>query len=205
MTRLARLCVLATLFLAVFGQGSWAAPAYRVYAEQLIQNPPQAVVIRSDLEALLDSLAQNARLSKKRKSFISSAQFKTLARAQAIDMVLGDYVGHRSLSGHSFHARFQAFADNPDLYSARGENAARERSSGPAGGAKARRLFDQWLRSGGHRRNLLSRSYDHVSSGVVQKGNHLYAVQIFWREEEATGGSGSGAEVCKLWFWGKCL
>jgi uncharacterized protein YkwD len=204
MTRLARLCVAALLFLAVFGQTGWAAPAYRAYAEQLTSNPPQAVVIRTDLEVLLDSLAQNARQSKKRSSVISSEQFKTLARAQAIDMVLGDYVGHRSLAGHSFHARFQAFADNPELYTARGENAARERSGGPAGEAKARRLFEQWLRSGGHRRNLLNRSYNHVSSGVVQKGSHLYAVQIFWREEEA-GGSGSGPEVCKLWLWGKCL
>jgi uncharacterized protein YkwD len=204
MARFASWCFLAAMFLAVFGQSGWAAPAYRAYAEQLIQNPPQAVVIRPDLEILLDSLAQNARLSKKRNPVISSTQFKTLARAQAIDMVLGDFVGHTSLKGYSFHARFTAFADNPELYPARGENAARERSDGPVGEAKARRLFEQWLRSGGHRRNLLSRSYDHLSSGVVQKGDHLYAVQIFWREP-APSESGSGADVCKLRLWGKCL
>jgi len=204
MVRFAGRCFLAVMFLAVFGQSGWGAPAYRAYAEQLIQNPPQAVVIRADLETLLDSLAQNARLSRKRNPVTPSTQFKTLARAQAIDMVLGDYVGHTSLKGYSFHARFAAFADNPELYPARGENAARERSTGPAGEAKARRLFDQWLRSGGHRRNLLSRSYDHLSSGVVQKGDHLYAVQIFWRETPAEEG-GSGADVCKLWLWGKCL
>jgi uncharacterized protein YkwD len=161
-----------------------AAPAYRAYAEQLAQEPPGSVVVRPDLEKLLDSLAQDARAAKKRRVLSSSSQFKIAARAQAIDMVLGDFVGHRSRRGHSFHARFEAFAGDPDLYSARGENAARERSEGPADDAKARRLFKQWLDSGGHRRNMLNRSYNRVSSGVVQKGDHLYAVQIFWSEPE---------------------
>jgi hypothetical protein len=31
---------------------------------------------------------------------------------------------------------------------------------------------------------MLNKSYNRVSSGVVQKGNHLYAVQIFWTEPE---------------------
>jgi uncharacterized protein YkwD len=205
MMKFAGLGFAAAWFLAVFCQTGAAAPPYRAYAEELTRNPPQSVVIRPDLETLLDSLAANARLSQKRNPAISSPQFKTLARAQAIDMVLGDYVGHQSLKGYSFRARFAAFADNPDLYPARGENAARERSDGPADEAKTRRLFDQWLRSGGHRRNLLSRSYDHMSTGVVQKGGHLYAVQIFWRVKPDTAEGGSGAEVCKLWLWGKCL
>jgi uncharacterized protein YkwD len=166
------------------GQPADAAAAYRAYAEQIAEQPPENVVVRPDLETLLDSLAQEARAAKKRRMFGSSPQFKTAARAQAIDMVLGDFVGHTSLKGYSFHARFAAFAGDPDRFSSRGENAARERSRGPAGEAKARRLFRQWLDSGGHRRNLLNRSYNRVSSGVVQKGDHLYAVQIFWTEPE---------------------
>lgn len=195
--------LLATLFFAVCCQEAQASAAYRAYAEQLAKEPPGTVIIRPDLEALFDTLAQRTRAEKKRKPLTSSWQFKIAARAQAIDMVLGDYVGHKSLKGHSFHARFAAFAENPDRYPARGENAARERSSGAPGEAKARRLFDQWLRSGGHRRILLNRSYNHVSSGVVQKGNHLYAVQIFWTEDATSGASES--DVCKLRLGGKCL
>jgi hypothetical protein len=30
----------------------------------------------------------------------------------------------------------------------------------------------------------MNRSYNRVSTGVVQKGNHLYAVQMFWTERE---------------------
>jgi uncharacterized protein YkwD len=165
------------------GPGAEAAPAYRAYAEQLIRQPPEGVAIRSDLESLLDGLAQQARAAKKRP-LVASEYFKTAARAQAIDMVLGDFVGHTSLKGYSFRARFAAFAEDPEQFPARGENAARERSGGAAGEAKARKLFQQWLDSGGHRRNLMNRSYNRVSTGVVQKGDHLYAVQMFWTERE---------------------
>jgi uncharacterized protein YkwD len=174
--------VWAGLFLGLAPE-TIAASAYRAYAERLTQQPPQGVAIRADLESVLDGLAQQARAGKKRPLVVSTF-FKTAARAQAIDMVLGDFVGHTSLKGYSFRARFTAFSEDPDQFPARGENAARERSAGPAGEVKAKKLFKQWLDSGGHRRNLMNRSYNRVSTGVVQKGDHLYAVQMFWTEPE---------------------
>ena len=162
-----------------------AVSPYRAYAEKLASEPPAHVVVRPDLEALLDSLTQGIRLASNRRAISPGPEFKVAARAQAIDMVLGDFVGHKSLKGYSFGARFAAFAEDLDRYPARGENAARERSEGPAGEAKARRLFQQWLDSGGHRRNMLKGSYNRVSTGVVQEGDNLYAVQIFWSEPES--------------------
>jgi uncharacterized protein YkwD len=174
--------VFAALFLC-FAPQAKAASAYRDYAEQVTRQPPEGVSVRPDLEATLDGLAQQARAGKNRPLVVSTF-LKTAARAQAIDMVLGDFVGHTSLKGYSFRARFAAFAEDPDQFPARGENAARERSGGPAGSAKAKKLFQQWLDSGAHRRNLMNRSYNRVSTGVVQKGDHLYAVQMFWTERE---------------------
>jgi uncharacterized protein YkwD len=174
--------VLAALFLCLAPQ-AMAASAYRAYAEGVTQQLPEGISVRPDLEAILDGLAQQTRAGKNRPLMVSTF-LKTAARAQAIDMVLGDFVGHTSLKGYSFRARFAAFAEDPDQFPARGENAARERSRGPAGPAKAKKLFQQWLDSGGHRRNLLNRSYNRVSSGVVQKGDHLYAVQMFWTERD---------------------
>jgi uncharacterized protein YkwD len=174
--------VLAAVFL-FFAPQAMATSPYRAYAEQVTQQLPEGIAVRSDLEAVLDGLAQQARAGKNRPLMVSPF-LKTAARAQAIDMVLGDFVGHTSLKGYSFRARFAAFAEDPDLFPARGENAARERSRGPADPAKAKKLFQQWLDSGGHRRNLMNRSYNRVSTGVVQKGSHLYAVQMFWTERE---------------------
>ena len=134
--------LLVAAILAVFGSAAGAAPAYRAYAEALAQTPPPAILIRPDLEEILDSLAQNARIEKRRKPVSASAQFKIAARAQAIDMVLGDYVGHKSLKGYSFHARFAAFAEDTspqevvrelDLTVATGERVALR---GPNGSGK---------------------------------------------------------------------
>ncbi len=157
-----------------------AAAGYREDAESLVANPPAGIVIRPDLEGAMDGLANEARADKGRKPLTASPLFKAAARAQAIDMALGDFVAHRSRKGHGFSSRFAAFAGDADRFPARGENVARDRIKGPVDGDKARRLFQQWLDSGGHRRNLLGRNYEMISSGAIQKGNHLYAVQIFW-------------------------
>ncbi len=172
---------LGLLAMAMAGE---ASPAYRDYAVAIVASPPQGVAVRPDLEALLDQLANEARSAKGGPALAAKPQFKTAARAQAIDMVLGDFVGHRSLKGYSFNARISAFAEDFARVPRRGENAARERSKGPPDARKARRLFQQWMKSGGHRRNMLNRSYTAVSTGVVQKGDHLYAVQIFFAERE---------------------
>ena len=183
-----RRIVLPALLLTIALAGPWRGEAqagYREDAENLVARPPAGIVIRSDLESTIDGLANEARTSRGRKRLTSSAQFKTAARAQAIDMALGDFVGHRSRKGQNFSIRFAAFAGDADRYPARGENAARDRARIPADDTKARRLFQQWLDSGGHRRNLLAPSYAMVSSGVIQKGEHVYAIQIFWAEPVA--------------------
>ena len=94
-------------------------------------------------------------------------------------MVKGNFVGHKSASGHSFRKRFEAYAD-PDQRGDFGENAARDRKRGEVDKEKARRLFMQWLDSAGHKRNLMNRWYAYVSTGAAQVNHHLYAVQIFW-------------------------
>jgi uncharacterized protein YkwD len=69
-----------------------------------------------------------------------------------------------------------------ERFPARGENAASDRRKDEAGPDKARRLFQSWIESSSHRRNLLQRDYAYVSTGVVQRGSELWAVQIFWAE-----------------------
>jgi len=153
-----------------FGAGTaFAYQSYRDYAQALVADPPAGISVRPDLEQVLDQLVNAARAEKGAGSLTPGIRFKTAARAQAIDMVLGDFVGHTSLKGFSFHSRISAFVDDFAEVTRRSENAARARSKGPADAAKARRLFQQWIKSGGHRRNLLNRSYTAVSSGAVQK------------------------------------
>jgi len=156
-----------------------AASGYRAYADAMLASPPRGAVIRPDLEAYLDLLAAEARYRAKRQPVQASDLLRGMARAQALEMVKGNFVGHQSESGYSFRKRFEAFAD-PDERGDFGENAARDRQDGEVDKEKARRLFMQWLDSAGHKRNLLNRYYAFVSTGAAQVNHHLYAVQIFW-------------------------
>jgi uncharacterized protein YkwD len=73
------------------------------------------------------------------------------------------------------------------------ENAARDTQKGEADPAKARRLFQQWVESRPHRKSLLNGDYKFVSTGVVQRGNKIWAVQIFFAPlPEGVNVNGSG-------------
>lgn len=157
-----------------------ASPAYRSYAEGLLSNLPKGAKFRPDLEARLNALASTARVKAGKPALRASPLLLRAARAQAVEMLIGKFVGHQSKSGFRYRKRFEAYAG--DDHGDHGENAARDRQPGPVDNAKAQRLFRQWLDSSGHKRNLMNRYYIFVSTGAVQIGHHLYAVQIFWEK-----------------------
>ena len=180
-----RLIATATMagLIALFGLvPARAAPGYGTYVEALLAKPPEGVRFRPDLETYLDGLASSTRRGAGRKLLAASERLKRAARAQALDMALGGYVGHESRNGYRFSQRFAAFAD-PAAVGYHGENAARDRQPGGVDQAKAGRLFGQWLDSSGHRRNLLNPAYAYIATGAVQIDHALYAVQIFWQYE----------------------
>jgi uncharacterized protein YkwD len=174
----ATMLAVATLLVG-FTPASQAKPGYRGYVKQLLASLPQGARVRPDLEAYLNQLASAARRKAGRKPLKPSSLVTGAARGQAAEMLHGNFVGHHSRGGYRFAARFAAFAGE-EYSGLRGENAARDRRRGAVNKAKAKRLFGQWLNSAGHRRNLLNPAYRNVSSGAIQSGHHLYAVQIFW-------------------------
>lgn len=184
MSRFIALLLASILWL---GGSLQAAADYRAYAEGMLANLPAGVTPRPDLESTLDSLVSAYRREKGKRALKPDDMLRRAARAQSLDMMLGGYVGHQSREGHRFASRFKAYAGDPDLYPARGENAARDTQKGDADQVKARRLFQQWIDSGGHRRNMLTPDYAYVSTGVMQRGNKIWAVQMFWAEPRKPG------------------
>ena len=172
--------LLAGVGLSLAGEAAQASSDYAYYARALLSKLPENAGARPDLEAYLDKLASSYRQSKGRKGLIASDLMREAARAQAADMMLAGKSNHTSRAGHSFNQRFGAYVEDVELYRARGENAASDRKKGPADESKARGLFAAWLASGGHRSNLMKREYEFVSTGVIQRGEELWAVQIFW-------------------------
>ncbi len=175
----------AILLAGLIGISASSGPAtgsgsYAQYARNLLQNLPQNSGARPDLEAYLDRLVSSYRKAHGRKGLIASDMMREAARAQAADMMFAGKSGHRSRDGHSFDQRFSSYVEAVELYKARGENAASERRKSPVDDAKARALFGLWLESSGHRANLMKRDYEFVSTGAIQRGDELWAVQIFW-------------------------
>lgn len=156
------------------------ASDYARYAHSVLVSLPDTAKARSDLEDYLDKRVSGYRAENGRKRLIASDMLREAARAQAADMMYAGKSMHISRKGHKFADRFGAYVEDIDLFAARGENAASDRRKSPADKAKAEKLFQSWLDSGGHRRNLMLRDYEFVSTGVIQRGNELWAVQMFW-------------------------
>src|SRR5437763_6883616 len=165
---------------AILPAASVLAGPYHSYAVELVKKLPAGAQIRPDIETYLDGAASAYRIANGRKGVIADDLMRLAARAQAADMLLAGKSGHISRNGYSFDSRFAAFVDNADRYRARGENAAGDRRKGTPDHDRARRLFQLWLDSSEHRYNLLKRDYEFVSTGVIQRGGELWAVQIFW-------------------------
>lgn len=188
-SRCLRAWFLAMAALVLLSAPAWAAP-YRGYADALLVNLPEGVQFRPDLEQVLAGLANAYRRGETREPVLASDLFTAMARAHAADMLLNDFVGHRASTGHDFAMRVKVMQPPGLIFRAIAEVAARDRQKGPADAAKARRLFQQWIGSRPHRKALLNRGYRYVSTGAVQRGNVICAVQIFWGEPRKGDGSG---------------
>jgi uncharacterized protein YkwD len=157
------------------------AKTYLEIARSSLKNLPGDARIREDLEASIAGQANAYRQAKGIASLQASPRLLDAARAQAVDMMLNGYVGHKSSSGHEFDSRMRAFLGSSIKRMPRmEENAARDTQKGEADAGKARRLFQQWVESRPHRKALLNSGYKFVSTGVVQRGNKIWAVQIFF-------------------------
>ena len=86
-----------------------ASPRYKAYAEGLLKNLPDGAVIRPDLEQELNRLAASARSKAGKPPLKASQLLVKAARAQAVEMILGNFVGHTSKSGFRYRNRFEAF------------------------------------------------------------------------------------------------
>lgn len=163
------------------------AGSYLDFATAMTERPPAGAVYREDLEAELLRLANAYRASEGKKPVKAGDDFLVAARAHAADMMANNFVGHRASTGHGFESRAAVFAGDLTRFPGIAENAARDTKKTPVDAAKARALFQQWVESRSHRKQLLNRSYAFVSTGVIQRGNSIWAVQIFYAAPRQKG------------------
>lgn len=188
MTSFNRRRVIQVGLLALIGQSMPAiAGPYLDYATRIGTVPPGGAQFRPDLEQALVSHLNSYRASKGRAPVAADPAFLVAARAHAADMMLHGFMGHTASTGHSFQGRMSAFVGDVTKYPSLGENAARETQDGPVNAAKLRALFQQWVGSRSHRKNMLARDFSFVSTGVIQRANGIWAVQIFFATPRKKG------------------
>jgi len=135
--------------------------------------------VRADLEAELLRLANAYRVSLNLPVLRTDTANQAAARAHAMDMMIGNFMGHVASTGHDFESRMRALRPGVMVLQAMAENAARVTTPSTVDKAMAARLFQQWIKSAPHRHTLRSLDYVTVATGVVSRGGVLYADQIF--------------------------
>lgn len=163
------------------------AGSYLDFAQGLAASPPQGSGFRPDLEAELAALLNAYRSEKRKRPVTPDPAFLEAARAHAADMMINGFMGHTASTGQNFQSRMRAFAGDITKYPSIGENAARDTQKTPPDAAKARALFQQWVESSTHRKNMLNGAFSFVSTGVIARGNNIWAVQIFFAAPRKKG------------------
>lgn len=169
------------------GVRSAIAGPYLSYAQGLVARPPKGSRYRPDLEAQLLDLLNAYRAKKGKAPVVADGALEEAARAHAADMMLNNFMGHSSSTGMSFQGRMAAFVGDVTKYPSIGENAARETVGEGSLDDKTRALFQQWVDSASHRKNMVNRSFAFVSTGVIERGGDIWAVQIFFATPRAKG------------------
>ena len=186
--RFVALLLLAAALVVGLSSGELAAAGrYRDFAACLNANPHSGSKFRPDLEPKLSKLANAYRAQEGKEPLTPDPMFQVAARAHAADMMINGFMGHRSSTGQDFDSRMRSFVDDITKFPGMAENAARDTQKTPVDAAKARALFSQWVKSRPHRKALVSRNYQFVSTGVIQSGNKIWAVQIFFATPRAKG------------------
>lgn len=172
-----------------------ARETYQQFSLRLLALPPKDAVIKPDIEAAILLATNTFRKTKGLKALkISTPELRDAARVQAMDLLAMGKMGHVASTGHDFAARMRALRPGQMILPAMAENAARQTKKKLSSAENANAVVQQWIKSAGHRRNMVDASFVSIAIGVVQRGDIVYAVQIFSGPEVKTNFMMNSAE-----------
>jgi uncharacterized protein YkwD len=121
-------------------------------------------IFLSEREKKTFVLHNEIRAEHKLPTFCAHPRLQDAARAHSKDMIQRDYFSHNTKGGGSFEKRLARFgydAKKYDYYRV-GENIAR--GSGPGGTPE--NIMRSWMRSDGHRHNILNEEFREIGVGT---------------------------------------
>lgn len=137
-----------------------------------------------EVEAAIVNLTNDIRRRQGLTMLLEEGICRDAARGHSADMLNRNYFSHFDPQGLTVRERLPA-----DLAARKwGENIWTGRGNDPRQVRKlAEKIMDGWLKSAGHRENILNPGYTHLGVGVMAKNQEINATQVFI----GMGGAGS--------------
>lgn len=128
------------------------------------------------VEAAIVNLTNDIRRRHGLARLLEDGNCRDAARGHSADMLNRNYFSHFDPQGRMVRERLPA-----DLAAGKwGENIWTGRGYDPGQVRKlAEKIMDSWMRSAGHRENLLNPGYTHLGVGVMAKNQDIKATQVF--------------------------
>ena len=147
-------------------------------------------------QATLESIRERAlelnnrdRVKRGRRPLKRDAALDRAAQVHAEDMLKRRYFSHRGKDGRRARQRYLDVGGSRRV--SHGENIAVCRNGcPPPDDARLKRLQRNWMRSRGHRVNILRREFTRFGYGLAYRKGSLYAVQTFSSEPPAHPSAG---------------
>jgi uncharacterized protein YkwD len=166
-------------------EGGRASPlGYARWAEEVLEKPPDGVRFVDELSQRLLEMTSERRgqAASRRRPLMDDPGLSRAARAHAVDLLERDDMDHLDAHGRTASERVGIL--DRRFVGAVGENLAEHVGLGSealAGqiGPIALKIMDGWMRSSGHRHNLLSPDYTHQGIGAAIRGERLVIVHVF--------------------------
>ena len=128
------------------------------------------------VEAAIVNLTNDIRRRHGLAMLLEDGVCRDAARGHSADMLNRNYFSHFDPRGLTVRERLPA-----DLAARKwGENIWTGRGYDPRQIRKlAEKIMDSWMRSAGHRENILNPGYTHLGVGVMAKNQEIKATQVF--------------------------
>lgn len=139
-------------------------------------DPPLAIDMATLIEQAIVERTNTERAAEGRQLLSSDHMLANVARLHSNDMIAGAYFSHEDKNGCNSSCRA---SDAGYAWRAIGENIYMMSGYSVSADEAADSIVKGWMKSPGHRANILREDYTHIGVGVSVLGNHIYTTAVY--------------------------
>lgn len=164
--------LLVLLFLWAPASAQWSG-----HTSGKLPSAPRGIPVNlTGVEAAIIDLTNDIRRRNGLAILLEDGICRDTARGHSADMLNRNYFSHKDPEGRTLKERLPANLAT----SQGGENIWTGRGHDPRQVLYlAQKIMDGWMKSPGHRKNILTPSYTHLGVGVMAKNQEIKATQVF--------------------------